>query len=154
MYTGGIDPGLTGAIAFYCPDIELLEVHDMPVFDIKGKKKLDLYQLGRIINEMAKDTSNVIIEDPHSMPKQGVASSFKFGSVCGAAQQAVASANIPMQLVAPNKWKRDMRLPKDKDASRQRASQLFPKYAHLWSRKKDDGRAEAALLAWYGVNHE
>jgi hypothetical protein len=38
----------------------------------------------------------------------------------------------------------------NKDASRQKASMLFPKFAHLWARKKDDGRAEAVLLAHYG----
>ena len=34
----GIDPGFTGAIAFYWPDSNSVEVHDMPVYkNIKGK---------------------------------------------------------------------------------------------------------------------
>jgi hypothetical protein len=36
-----------------------------------------------------------------------------------------------------------------KDAARKRACQLFPQVAGLFSRVKDDGRAEAALLAYY-----
>jgi hypothetical protein len=29
---------------------------------------------------------------------------------------------------------------------------LFPQYAHLFSRVKDDGRAEAALMAWWFIH--
>jgi hypothetical protein len=39
----------------------------------------------------------------------------------------------------------------DKDVSRQRASALLPRHSGLWLRKKDDGRAEAALIAYYGA---
>jgi hypothetical protein len=31
-----------------------------------------------------------------------------------------------------------------------RASQLFPNQADQWKRVKDDGRAEALLIAYYG----
>ena len=45
-------------------------------------------------------------------------------------------------------WKRKLHLPgKDKEAARQRALQLFPKHHSLFSRKKDHGRADAALIA-------
>jgi hypothetical protein len=37
-----------------------------------------------------------------------------------------------------------------KDASRMRAMELFPSKAELFKRAKDDGRADAALIAyWY-----
>jgi crossover junction endodeoxyribonuclease RuvC len=42
-----------------------------------------------------------------------------------------------------------MHLSADKGESRRRATQLFPDYADQWTRVKDDGRAEAALLAFY-----
>jgi crossover junction endodeoxyribonuclease RuvC len=38
----------------------------------------------------------------------------------------------------------------DKDAARMRACQLFPSAANMLERKKDDGRAEALLIAEYG----
>ena len=42
----GIDPGFTGAIAFYWPKPNRVEVHDMPVYkNIKGKTELNLYEL-------------------------------------------------------------------------------------------------------------
>jgi crossover junction endodeoxyribonuclease RuvC len=42
-------------------------------------------------------------------------------------------------------------LSSDKDTSRQLAMQRFPDYAEKFVRKKDDGRAEAALIALYGA---
>jgi crossover junction endodeoxyribonuclease RuvC len=59
-----------------------------------------------------------------------------------------------MTLVVPQVWKKAYGIPggrENKDMARQKASMLFPKYAHLWARKKDDGRAEAVLLAHYGL---
>lgn len=41
----------------------------------------------------------------------------------------------------------------DKNASRGRAQQLFPRQAELFSRKKDIGRADAALIAYYGKTY-
>ena len=38
-----------------------------------------------------------------------------------------------------------------KDQSRALASNLFPQSAYLFKRVKDDGRAEAALIAYYGA---
>jgi crossover junction endodeoxyribonuclease RuvC len=52
-----------------------------------------------------------------------------------------------MILVEASGWKRRLHLPgKDKEAARQRALQLFPSQHALLARKKDHGRAEAALL--------
>jgi Large polyvalent protein associated domain 29 len=54
---------------------------------------------------------------------------------------------IPMTLVEASTWKRRLHLPgKDKEAARQRALQLFPSQHALLARKKDHGRAGAALL--------
>jgi crossover junction endodeoxyribonuclease RuvC len=150
-YICGIDPGLSGAIAFYCPEADLLEVHDMPVHDVKGKKHIDLYQLGMLFDSMRNVTSKAIIEDPNAMPKQGVTSSFRFGFACGVAQGVVAANIIPMDLVKPRVWKNRMNVPADKDGARQKASQRLPKHAKLWPLKKHDGRAEAALLCLYGL---
>jgi hypothetical protein len=50
--------------------------------------------------------------------------------------------------VEPSVWKRRHKLRgKDKEGARQLAAQLFPSAHHLLARKKDHGRAEAALIA-------
>ena len=42
---------------------------------------------------------------------------------------------------------------KDKDEARKRASELMPNASHLWQYKNEDGVAEAALLAYFGIQH-
>lgn len=155
MYLG-LDPGLSGAVALYTPGaVPKLEVVDIPTLDItvagKKRKRLDGHSLARIVSEMAPRIQIAIIEDVHSMPKQGVASSFTFGKVTGAIEQCLTDHKIPYTTAHPAGWKRFFQITADKDSSRQRASQLLPAFAHLWSRKCDDGRAEAALLALYGA---
>ena len=67
---------------------------------------------------------------------------------------AGAALDIPVTLVKPTQWKRLMRVPADKRASVQRASQLFPHVASLFKGPRGgvfDGRAEAALIALFGA---
>lgn len=149
----GIDPGLSGALALY-GDAGLILV-DVPTHEIKvartKKRTPDLYALARWFDLYGKDIRLAIVENVGAMPDQGVSSSFNFGFVAGVLQAMVASALIPMRLVRPNVWKRQMGVVADKDSSRRMASQIFPAYSHMWARVKDDGRAEAALLAYYGA---
>jgi len=154
----GIDPGLSGALAIlpYRKE-EGVTIQDMPVHQIKvngsKKRQIDLYELARWLDNATKKLviKHAFIENPHAMPQQGVSSSFNFGFACGTAQMLVAAHLIPMTLVRPATWKKAMGLTADKDASRRRASQLMPEYSHWWGRAKDDGRAEAILLAYWGL---
>lgn len=151
----GIDPGLSGALAFL--DGANLIVHDMPTFELpvyggkvkKVRRVLDEARLAGLL--MLNPPDMAIVENVHSMPEQGVASSFKFGMVFGAIRGELAALGIPVKYVEPAVWKRYFKLTSDKDKSRQIASQLMPAHAHHWPLKKHDGRAEAALLALYGA---
>ena len=62
----------------------------------------------------------------------------------------VALCNVPYHLVSPVKWKRHFALDSDKERSRALAIRLWPGVG-LFSRVKDHNRAEAALIARYGV---
>lgn len=152
----GIDPGLSGAIAIYNPENGDLDVYDMPThaITVNGKKKnqIDLYQLGNLIDTLKHKVKLAVVERVSSMPGQGVASVFSFGFSAGVAQGVLAANLIPMVLVPPAVWKRKYGLSSDKDASRQRASQLLPQHSKQWPLKKHDGRAESALLAHYGAS--
>lgn len=158
MFICGIDPGLSGAIAFYEPNSGELQVFDMPTHTktVSGKDRrvIDIYGLGRIIDSLAHDISLAVVEQVNAMPKQGVSSSFNFGFAAGCAQMAIAALNIPLRTVRPATWKKEMHLQADKNASRQEASRLMPKHAGLWPLVKHDGRAEASLLAYYGAQQE
>lgn len=148
----GIDPGMTGALAFY--DKEELIIYDMPIHEIKkGKtkrKRIDPYGLLHILRE--NECDHVYIEQVSAQPGNGAAAAFTFGFGCGALECAVAAAGLPFTYVTPQKWKKSMACPKEKDGARMRASQLLPEFAHNWSLKKHHGRAEASLIALYGYN--
>ena len=150
----GVDPGLSGAIAFLGEGREL-EIFDMPTLEVtrnrKAKRDLNYHEIGRIF-EGAGDVQDFYVEGVSSMPGQGISSAFAFGKAAGAVI-GVAAANFwRITEVPPVTWRRAVGLKsgEGKDASRALATHLFPNHSALFARKKDDGRAEATLIAWYG----
>jgi crossover junction endodeoxyribonuclease RuvC len=119
---------------------------DMPV--VAGE--VDCATLAARILQMGP--AFAVVERVASMPKQGVASTFKFGASYGAVRGVLAALKIQTHLVTPGVWKKYFRLDSDKEKSRAAALRMFPATAHYFSRKKDHGRAEAALLAVYGAS--
>lgn len=149
----GIDPGLSGALAWYDPTYDELDVKDMPTHTVKSngkqRRKIDFRLLAAYVDNSRTFTQKALIEEVNAMPGQGVTSMFSFGKAAGAVEMAVAYSAIPYDMVTPVKWKKAMRVTGQKDEARRAASRLMPKHAHLWARVKDDGRAEAALIAYY-----
>lgn len=148
----GIDPGLNGAIAFLNHDARELKVFDMPVLAAgsTGKRMVDAQGVVRIF-EGFPNIRHIFIEQVGARPGQGVVSMFNFGVSCGVIAGVVASTKNPYTMVTPLKWKKAMAVPAEKESAKLRANQLLPKFAEMWPMKKHDGRAEAALLALYGL---
>lgn len=147
----GIDPGLDGAIAFLYSD-GTARVCNAPTGKIGKKRDYLLAQMANLLERQINEIRQVAaVERVHSMPKQGVASSFNFGKGFGLWLGLLAGRGIPFDLVEPTRWKKVMLdgMGKEKDAARIRAQQLFPSLATELSRKKDHGRAEALLIAEY-----
>lgn len=141
----GIDPGASGAIAFYFPSRpELVSAEDVPL----AGGEIDAATLARRINQLRPTMA--IIEQVGAMPKQGVSSTFKFGTAYGTVRGVVQALGVPMHLVTPGRWKKHFRLDADKEKARALAIRLWPASCHF-ERKKDHGRAEAALLARFGA---
>ncbi len=147
-----VDPGNTGAIAALGDTGTLLAVHDMPVVN-KNVSPALVFRLMRLLaNSSTNGVERVIIERAQSMPGQGVVSTFRYGTGYGIVLGV--ALEWPVELVTPTEWKRGMKLAgKDKDASRQRAIEEWPGSASLFRRKKDHGRAEAALLGLWWLRH-
>jgi crossover junction endodeoxyribonuclease RuvC len=149
----GIDPGLDGAVAIIEPS-EFM-VWDTPTLTVKGAKgnrrEYALVQMADWLRPWA-GTSVAFIENVHAMPGQGVRSMFTMGYGVGAWHAILATLGIIYTTVTPQRWKGVLLdgMGKDKDAGRLRAMQLFPSKSHLFDRKKDDGRADAILIAEYG----
>lgn len=146
----GIDPGKSGAIAVLDGYGEIVWVEDMPV--VGGQVS------GAVLASMIEDADPsgpgplqvdviAVVEQVHSMPKQGVASSFDFGKSYGIVLGALAALQIRTEHVPPTRWKKAMRLTSDKELCRRRAIERWPRQADRFKRKMDADRAEACLLA-------
>lgn len=147
MKTVGIDPGITGALAFM-QEGELMTVYDMPTTKTRsGKNQVSGNLLAETLR--AERPDNAKLEQVAARPGQGVTSMFNFGMGYGTVIGVLASLGIPYELVTPQAWKKAAGLVgADKDYARTKALQLYPD-AEL-SRKKDIGRADAILIARYG----
>lgn len=131
----GIDPGKSGAIAL------LLEDGDAPV-------AFPLKDTDQDINELLgsfDDQKTAMLELVHSMPKQGVASSFTFGQSYGFLKGLLTAHKIPYRLATPQVWQRAMGCLSrgNKNATKEAAQRLWP---HI---KITHATADAMLLAEY-----
>ena len=130
----------------------LIALSDVPTLTLKvargTKQTYDIPGMSALVQPYAGAGLHVVIEESQPMPRQGVRSMFTCGFGYGLWIGVLAALHIPYTPVRPAVWKKAFTLGKDKEASRFRAKQLFPG-ADL-RRKRDHGRAEALLLAWYG----
>lgn len=151
-YILAVDPGLTGGLALYSENE--LHTFEIPTIQIKvngkNKKDIDLDELSRLIDSWSKDIKFVVIEKVHAMPGQGVTSMFNFGKGYGRLEGVIKANFLPLEYVTPQTWKKKLGVPADKKLSRLRASELFPNNSDQWCKAKWDGRAEAAMIAYYG----
>ena len=149
----GIDPGISGAISVFDWNTRsLLEIIDMPTLEVdSGKTKKRHINALSLANYLDGFTyTHVVIEKVGAMPGQGVTSMFNFGRSAGIIEGVVATLEMPHTYVTPAAWTKAVGRAAGKDASRMRAMELFPSKAELFKRAKDDGRADAALIAyWY-----
>ncbi|WP_313033667.1 hypothetical protein [Stenotrophomonas acidaminiphila] len=156
--TFGIDPGISGAIAVLA-DGEAGPIIDMPL--LGEDREVDARQVALFIRA-ARDlhpgaSVSAVIERVRAMPpkdgerRAGAQSSFNFGDHYGKAKAVLELLGIPYTRAEPASWKRQFGLTgQPKDASRVLAIQRFPTVAAELKRKKDNGRADALLIALYG----
>ena len=154
----GIDPGITGAISFF-EDGEIKDVIDMPTMASGNKNKKQING-SQIFNELSlrmqnykSENINVVVEQVSAMPGQGVTSMFNFGQSFGVIKGVCAAMRLPIFFVRPAKWKKHFELiNSQKDASRTKAIEMFPKISSILSKKKDSNKADAILIASFYEN--
>lgn len=161
MLITGVDPGFSGAIALLDPETRDLTVFDMPLLtDHKsGKQDLDDVKLAEILApHQATGRCMAVLERVASMPKQGLSSTFRFGMSYGAVRLALKAHGYEFHNPTPQTWKGHFKMKSRgsmtdseyKRMSLSLARERFPNNASDFSRLKDHGRAEAALIALYG----
>ena len=153
MFIIGIDPGISGSICFF-ENGKILDVIEMPTMN-EGKKNKRQVNGAQIYNEITdrvnklqKQDVRVVVEQVSAMPGQGVTSMFNFGQSFGIIKGICSAMQLPLYFVRPTKWKKYFNLIKsEKDASRTRAIEIFPYFSSQLSKKKDNNKADAILIA-------
>ena len=131
----GIDPGGSGAIT-------IVNQYGKHVAHIKNKETLE--DLCEFVDRYSVATF-CFLERVSAMPRQGVSSTFKFGTSYGQLQGMISYAGIPWELVTPVQWQTLLkcRTGGDKKISKAAAQRLFP------DTKITHANADALLLAEY-----
>lgn len=146
----GVDPGCYGALALIVGAYVL--VHDAPILKVRrgksDKAEIDGYALANILRGARPDV--VVVEQVGGITGQSASAAFNFGRAAGAPEYVAKALGYRVEMVAPITWKKALKVNPGKDGSRHMAMRLWPRDAALFARKKDDGRAEAALIAhWF-----
>ncbi len=139
----GIDPGLSGAWAALWPS-GAIAAGDLPT----AGNEIAAPEFARLVRSL--NPCAAIVESVGAMPGQGVSSTWKFGQATGSILGVLGACGIPVHRVAPTVWKRRFGLSKDKDEARALAIRLWP-VCPSFARKRDHGRAEAALMARFAA---
>lgn len=139
MFFIGIDPGWSGAAAVLSRTGDILRI-------IEWSKTTPAEMHAEILEFQ---NGCAYLEKVHSMPKQGVASTFKFGWNAGWWEGMLTGACIPLiETPIPATWQRAMGcLTKgDKNVSKALAQRLWPRQV----KQLTHATADACLIAEYG----
>lgn len=156
MLVLGIDVGSKGAIAVIESDTgDLIEVYDMPTLQDgpSNRAAVNPPLLADIV--FKSHAKAAFVEMVNARPGEAASGAFAFGRCRGVIEGVLGAAGIPSTQITPSSWKRAIGIPpgKDgtKDLARSEAIRRWPGKADLFARKRDDGRAESALIAVAGL---
>jgi len=153
----GIDPGLGGAMALLTSEGMLVDVADMPVLadGAAGRRTLNGALLAAQVRAWKPTRAFCELVGPR--PGEGAVGAFGFGRSRGVIEGTLGALAVPVEMIAPVRWKRRVGIPPGpdmKDMARSEAIRRWPAMADRFARKKDDGRAEAALIGVAGMMRE
>ena len=152
----GIDPGAHGAIAVLDEDGDLLEIHDMPAIEESaGRPATNAPLLASLLART--HGQRIFCEFVGARPTDSRTGAFTFGRARGVIEGAAGALGLPIEFLTPPTWKRLANIPagaENKDQARARAIARWPAMADSFARKRDVDRAEAALIAWAGMQRE
>jgi len=156
----GIDVGFNGGISVLADD-ELIFCERMPTVTetyfkhskLAKRKILNLEMISDIFNVMLHEYDAVFcgIEQVNAYPREGAVSSFRFGYQYGALTAMTTAYSIPTSHIKPREWKQHFSLSRNKQESLDLAKTYWPN-SNKFRLKKDDGKAESALIAKYMID--
>jgi hypothetical protein len=133
----GIDPGVSGSVSAIWDD-------GVPFMSC-GRFDWTEHDIVDWFRQFDLEKSKAVIERVHAMPKQGVSSTFRFGTSYGFLRGVLVSLRIPFKDQTPGKWQTEMkcRSKGDKNVTKAAAQRLWPEY------KITHRNADSLLLAEY-----
>ena len=137
QFSMGVDPGYSGAIAILCSEGRVVAI--IRLDDTEHDVATQVAMWSRYI-KMA------YLEKVSAMPRQGVASTFKFGTSYGFCRALLVCHAIPFVAVTPGTWQKAMKCMSkgDKKVTKAAAQRLFP------GQNVTHRNADALLIAEYG----
>jgi hypothetical protein len=155
MISVGIDPGLTGAVAFL--DRGACVIEDLPTMQLPGnglvKRKIDGRALAALLRKHCPigETVGIFVEQVRAMGGQNnaVQTQGSLMRTLGCIEGVLEVLRMPPAMVESQAWKRFYGLGADKAACLQVARTLYP--GAPLKLAKHHNRAEALLIAHYGL---
>ena len=142
----GIDPGANGAAALLYGDTPLAVIrYREPSAEVLAELKDVLGHAAELMHGF-EYRERATIEKVHSMPRQGVASTFKFGANYGRWLGWLQALGIPYQEVTPQRWQGALACATkgNKNVTKERAWQMWPEL------RPTHATADALLIAYFG----
>lgn len=157
MKIGGMDPGSFGAVC-------VLDTNNLAHPTILDFTKASIYELAKWLYDQKVD--RFIIEEVHSLHGMSAKSNFNFGRNLGKIESIsqVLTKGVLAKTVQPKQWQKfigvttkgndSASVKKRKQEIAQIALSLYPNL-NLYGPKGGlkDGRADAAMIAHYGLHH-
>lgn len=158
MITIGVDPGLSGAVAFIDERGSCL-VEDLPTIALPGnglvKRRIDGRALANLILRctVPGEPVQAYVEQVSTMggKNNAVQTQGSLMRTLGAVETVLEMLRMPPTMVVPRTWKRVYGLDSSKADSLAIARKLYPSIAgSRLKRALDHNRGDAVLLAHYG----
>ena len=151
--TFGVDPGVTGAIAVLA-DGEPVAFIDMPTYPRPSGRgrEVDPYNLADRFRDVLRRNHGAhafaCLEEIAMRPENSRGSDQSTGVNLGIIKGVLGALGISWSQVRPQTWKKwaDL-IGTEKDAARLLAQRRYPNHTGALARKKDQGRADALLIA-------
>ena len=152
----GIDPGKKGGIALI-GEGKISFPSSGGLLYSKWYDLTDWVNAAKMLDGEAEDVV-AYVELVHSMPNQGVASTFSFGKGFGEVLGWLGALKVRAELVSPQKWKRAVLAGTDRDkaAAIRFVQENYPDIDLTPGRCRvpQDGIADAVCIAHYGMLQE
>ena len=152
----GVDPGgVNAACSWVDLDKKVLQVEKLPTM-AKTTGKGNIIEINAFAGMVGRLKPDVCyFEQNNSRPGQAVSAVSSFWLGTGMLLGVLASFQVPVIQVTPGKWKKKLGLvKKEKDYARTVVLSLYPNLAEQFKFKKDVDKADALLIALYGVSCE